>query len=242
MRLLVSVRSAAEALVAAENGADIVDAKEPAAGALGAVAAEVLAEIVDALPPEMPLGVALGDVRTADELTRVLDRIALPSRSGAVFLKLGFAGVSQAEQVVELLRQAVAEARARGASLSVVAAAYADHTRAGSPAPDAVLDAAAAAGAGGTLIDTWTKGEGGLLDYVPVAELRRWVRRARGHGLLAAVAGSVGPEAIPTLMAVEPDIVGVRGAACRGGRAGRLDPTRVRRLRAALERRPAAVP
>jgi (5-formylfuran-3-yl)methyl phosphate synthase len=65
MRLLVSVRSASEARVAAENGADIVDAKEPAAGPLGPVAPDVLAGILLALPGDMPLGIALGDVRTA---------------------------------------------------------------------------------------------------------------------------------------------------------------------------------
>ena len=35
MRLLVSVRSADEALVAARGGVDFIDAKEPSRGALG---------------------------------------------------------------------------------------------------------------------------------------------------------------------------------------------------------------
>ena len=37
MRLLVSVRSAAEARAALSGGADIIDAKEPSLGSLGAV-------------------------------------------------------------------------------------------------------------------------------------------------------------------------------------------------------------
>ena len=77
MRLLVSVRSAAEAAMAASNGADIVDAKEPDAGPLGAVKAPVLQEIELALPAHVPLGVALGDASTPDQLAEVLDRLAL---------------------------------------------------------------------------------------------------------------------------------------------------------------------
>jgi uncharacterized protein (UPF0264 family) len=241
MRLLVSVRSASEAKAATENGADIVDAKEPAAGPLGPVTPDVLAGILLALPGDMPLGIALGDVRTAAELRVVLDRLALPTRAGAVFLKLGFAGVPESGEVSALLRLAGRRARELGPTVSVVAAAYADHHRARSPAPDDVLAAAITAGAAGALIDTRVKDGRDLLHHLPAHDLRAWVARARGDGLLAAVAGSLGPEAIPAVLAAEPDIIGVRGAACRGGRAGTLDPARVRRLREALDRRPMPV-
>jgi uncharacterized protein (UPF0264 family) len=237
MRLLVSVRSAIEATVAAENGADIVDAKEPRAGPLGAVAPDVLAGIQRALPAAVPLGIALGDVRTAAELREAFGRVGLPARAGVVFLKLGCAGLGRPHDLRPLLRLAIGLAREMGPSVSVVAAAYADHHRARSPSPEVVLDAAISAGAAGALIDTWTKDGLGLLHYLTAVDLRAWVLRARRGGVLAAVAGSLGPEAIPTLLAVEPDIIGVRGAACRGGRAGTLDPSRVRRLREVLDGR-----
>jgi uncharacterized protein (UPF0264 family) len=237
MRLLVSVRSASEAKVAAENGADIVDAKEPGAGPLGAVTTDVLAGILRALPRDMPLGIALGDVRTGADLALALGRLALPARTGAVFLKLGFAGVTKMDGVSALLRLALRRGREMGPSVSIVAAAYADHHRARSSSPDDVLAAAISAGAAGVLIDTWAKDGRSLFHHVAGDDLRDWVTRARSRGLLAAVAGSLGPEAIPTVLAAEPDIIGIRGAACRGGRAGTLDPVRVRRLREALDRR-----
>ena len=236
MRLLVSVRSASEAKMAAENGADIVDAKDPAAGSLGPVTPEILAGILGAIPGDMPLGIALGDLRTAAELTAALGQLALPARAGAVFLKLGFAGVAEHAEVSGLLRVAGRRARELGPAVSVVAAAYADHHRAGSPAPDDVLAAAIAAGAYAALIDTWVKDGRDLLHHLSSHQLRAWVARARNEGLLAALAGSLGPEAIPTVLAAEPDIIGVRGAACRGGRAGPLEAARVRRLRDALDR------
>ena len=58
MRLLVSVRSAAEVGAAVAGGADIVDAKEPATGSLGAVSRRVLREIALGLPADVPLSIA----------------------------------------------------------------------------------------------------------------------------------------------------------------------------------------
>ena len=45
MRLLVSVMDASEALAALEGGADLIDAKDPLAGALGPVTRAVLTDI-----------------------------------------------------------------------------------------------------------------------------------------------------------------------------------------------------
>jgi uncharacterized protein (UPF0264 family) len=237
MQLLVSVRSAAEAKVAGASGADIVDSKEPEAGPLGAVSPTVLAAILRALPDALPLGIALGDLGTIADLATALDRIPLGERAGPVFLKLGFSGVAKRDGVAALLRLAVRRAGEMGPSVMVVAAAYADHQRARSPARGEVLAAARSAGAAGVLLDTWSKDGRSLLHYVGDDELRRWVARVRGAGLLAAVAGSLGADSIPAVLAAEPDIVGVRGAACRGGRTGTLDPARVRHLRGALDQR-----
>ena len=49
MKLLVSVRSVEEALLAAEGGADFIDLKEPGAGALGGLPIATIRAIVDAL-------------------------------------------------------------------------------------------------------------------------------------------------------------------------------------------------
>ena len=61
MRLLVSVASAVEASAALAGGADVIDAKDPLAGALGAVSADVLREIQAVVSSARPLTAALGD-------------------------------------------------------------------------------------------------------------------------------------------------------------------------------------
>ncbi|MFL5577756.1 MAG: (5-formylfuran-3-yl)methyl phosphate synthase, partial [Gemmatimonadaceae bacterium] len=63
MHLLVSVSSAAEAAAALAGGADLVDAKDPSAGALGAVSDGALRGIVAAVSGARPVSAALGDAR-----------------------------------------------------------------------------------------------------------------------------------------------------------------------------------
>ncbi|HEY6223210.1 MAG TPA: (5-formylfuran-3-yl)methyl phosphate synthase, partial [Gemmatimonadales bacterium] len=64
MRLLVSVADDDEARTALAAGADIIDAKNPRRGPLGAVTARTLAAIVGAVRPHRPVSAALGDARS----------------------------------------------------------------------------------------------------------------------------------------------------------------------------------
>ena len=62
MRLLVSVVDADEARTAAAAGADIVDVKNPAEGSLGAPSPAVIAGVRAAVPTELPVSAAIGDM------------------------------------------------------------------------------------------------------------------------------------------------------------------------------------
>src|SRR5256885_8033438 len=61
MRLLVSVRGSVEARAALAGGADVIDAKDPARGALGPVQRDRLAAIRRVGGAARPLSAALGD-------------------------------------------------------------------------------------------------------------------------------------------------------------------------------------
>src|SRR2546427_8160121 len=61
MQLLVSVADASEGRAALLGGADVIDAKDPREGALGAVRPEVLGELRAAVGAGRPLSAALGD-------------------------------------------------------------------------------------------------------------------------------------------------------------------------------------
>ena len=229
MRLLVSVRGPVEACAALAGGADVIDAKDPACGALGAVSAERLAAIRRAVGAARPVSAALGDAR--DEGTVAA---AAAAAAGAAFVKLGFGGVTSAARAQRLARAA---RRNAGAATALVLVAYADWRRATSLAPDRLLAVAVDTGATGLLLDTAWK-DAPLFALVSPDAVAAWVAAVRAAGLFAALAGSLSGADFATARAVGAELVGVRGAACVGGRKGRVSQARV----AALQRLVRAAP
>ncbi len=235
MQLLVSVRSPAEVEPALTGGADIVDAKEPSRGSLGLVAPDTLAQILRLVPAGQPLSVALGDVETPEDLLATISSLNLPSRSSPTFLKLGFAGVQSPERVTALIECAVATMARQPSPARIVAVAYADAHRAKTLSPDIIVGLAHRAGAAGVLLDTYTKDGRGLLRCLTPGALAGWVWDARSLGLLTALAGEIGLDDVEPVRLAGPDVLGFRGAACEGGRGGRVSAERVRALRQRLE-------
>lgn len=239
MQLLVSAASAADATAALKGGADVVDAKDPAAGALGAVAPGVLREIVARVAGARPVTAALGDAASEDEAERAAHAAAA---AGAALVKLGFAGVAGAERATLLARAAVRGAAAGGARpAGLVVVGYADAAAAHSLPLHAVIGVARASGARGVLVDTAAKGGPGLFGLLTAAEAAAWVADARAAGLLVALAGRLAEGDLALARAAGAHIAGVRGAACVGGRAGTVSAALVRAL-AAAARAGAAAP
>ncbi|HUL03511.1 MAG TPA: (5-formylfuran-3-yl)methyl phosphate synthase [Gemmatimonadales bacterium] len=233
MLLLVSVAGALEARAAVAGGADVVDAKDPHRGSLGAVPSRTLRAICDTVGRRRPTSAALGD--PADPAGAAL--AARMARDADVsYVKMGFRGAPSSTQVRRL---AAAARGAAGAGLILVA--YADWKQVGAPEPACVLDAAVAVRAVGVLIDTVIKGPT-LFDYLSWNGVFQWVGLVRRAGLLAAVAGSLGPRELLGAREAGADIVGVRGSACDGGRVGRVSRTRVAVLSAIVSgARPASI-
>ena len=235
MQLLVSVRSADEVGPALAGGADIIDAKEPDRGSLGAVDRDVLSQILQRVPDDRGVSVALGDVSRPEEVGAAIHGLELPQRTSRTYLKLGFAGVRSPDQIGLLIEHAVSVTSRMAAPPRIVAVAYADSERAGTMPPALILSLAEAAGAAAVLLDTHGKDGRGLLEWLPSGALVDWVALARQAGLLAALAGSLRPGDLALVGRAHPDVVGVRGAVCSGGRQGRVSEDRVRRFRLALE-------
>ena len=231
MRLLVSVRSADEVEAALTGGADIIDAKEPARGALGAVSATTLSEISRRVPANRLMSVALGDLATDSELAAAFAVTEILSRPAPTFLKLGFAGIQSREVVFSLLSTAVRLASLRRPQLQVIAVAYADTSQARSLGPHLISSAAHAAGAAGVLIDTYIKDGRNLFQWWSPEVLATWILDARRVGLMTGVAGSLSAQDVGGLAPMLPDVLGFRGAACDTGRSGRVSARRVAFLR-----------
>ena len=228
MELLISVRTAGETAAALAGGADIIDAKEPTNGALGSVTPETLRAIDQSVPTDRPLSVALGDARSVAGVWAQMSALPLARRSRA-YVKVGLAGVATAPERRTLLAAAAHAAAAHPAGLRLIPVAYADD-EGGEPLAREILTEAVRIGAAGVLLDTARKDGRTLLDWWPEARLREWVRAVQGDGLKAALAGSLGVAELRRVVVLEPDVVGVRGAACAGGRSGSVEAGRVRSL------------
>jgi len=231
MQLLVSVTDAREARAALAGGADVVDAKDPRRGALGAVAPGRLRAIYDAVGAHRPVSAALGDATQAAHIGRAAQTAA---EAGVTYVKVGFRGIGSPARVRHL-----AAAAGAGAGVRLILVGYADWKRADGPRPAVVLEVAAAVGAIGVLLDTAFKGTG-LFDLVSRDTVGRWVAAARGAGLLTALAGGLEGPDLQTAREAGADIVGVRGAACDGGRSGCVSIARVAALSALAHRAPRA--
>jgi hypothetical protein len=234
VRLLVSVVDAGEARTAAAAGADIVDVKNPAEGSLGAPSPAVIAEVRAAVPAELPVSAAIGDMPNLPG-TAALAALGA-ARSGATYVKVGLWGVSTQDDAVVLLR-AVCDAVPDAV---VVAAAYADAGRvAHAPlAPELLPRVAHAAGVGACMLDTAVKDGRGLLQWLSPEALAALVAEAHAAGLEVALAGAVSAEDLPVVRDTGADIAGVRSAACGDGRrSAPLDAARVRALVAVTRER-----
>ena len=231
MQLLVSVMSAAEASAALAGGADVIDAKDPRRGALGAVSLNALREIRAAVDDVHLVSAALGD---ADDEAAIERDARAFTAAGAALVKVGFAGITDIGRVRALTAAAVRGAGAGNGAVVVVA--YADVVHAAVLAPGVLARVAAHAGAAGLLVDTAEKGGAGLRALVPPRVLAAWVADAQAAGLLVAVAGQLTADDLSFARDAGAAIAGVRGAACEGGRTGRVSAERVRMLRAVCER------
>ena len=230
MRLLVSVANADEVPEALAGGADLIDAKDPLAGALGAVAMPMLRGIVAGAGGARPVTAAIGDASDEDAIERTAGAFAA---AGAALVKVGFAGITSPARVT-----ALAFAARRGVSAGnagVILVAYADADSGASITPAALVDVAARAGARGVLLDTADKDGPGLRALVAPAALTAWVAHAHESGLLVALAGRLAAGDFAFVRDAGADIAGVRGAACEGARTGRVSSELVRHLRGLCE-------
>jgi uncharacterized protein (UPF0264 family) len=220
--LLVSVRSAAEAVAALEGGASLIDIKEPDHGPLGRASNAVVAEVVAAVAGRRPVSAALGEL--------LEDRGESPP-PGLAFVKWGLAGAGASATWCAAL-----DAR-RSFGPEVVAVAYADWRCARAPSVDRVFQFAACRAGSVLLLDTHCKdapSRGGsrptLLDWLTNAEIVELCENCRAAEVSVALAGSLGPAEIRGLAPARPNWFAVRGAACDGGRGGRVRAARVHEL------------
>lgn len=251
--MLVSVRNVSEAEAARAGGCDVLDIKEPARGAMGMADPATITAIVRRVrgaEAAVPVSVALGEVGDWEP-----ERAVPQLPPGIAFLKLGTAGLGNVRDwgarmaaVIDRFRAKMrVEIRRGGETASDIskknphwiAVGYADWELARGPRPEEIIAQAALCGCAGILFDTFSKEDARLVDWLPSTRLEALAALARARGLLFALAGRLQIGDIPGLKTVDPDIMGIRSAACRAGiRTGEVDAGAVGAFREALGRPP----
>ncbi len=221
-RFLASIAAVDELPPVLKGGADLIDVKDPATGALGAADHDTIRAIVMTVAGRRGVSATLGDLPMEPV---VLARAARRTASAGVdFVKIGFFPGGDLAACIAALGAVAAE----GARL--VAVLFADRE------PDfSQLDLLAEAGFAGAMLDTAAKSGGALPDHLPLRRLRHFIERARDLRLMTGLAGSLRLQHVAPLAALEPDYLGFRGALCAGGRTDRIDAARVRKVRQALD-------
>lgn len=233
MKLLVSVASEKEVISAVQGGADIIDVKNPLEGPLGANFPDVIQHIRRLTPAELPVSATIGD---APNRPGTMALAALGAAiCGIQYLKVGLFGTQTPRDAVFLLQQICRAVRAYRPQMQIIAAAYADAHKVKALPPLALPAVAREAGVDGCLLDTARKQEGTLLTHLNEAQLLDFTEQCRHARLLCALAGSLAESDIHHVCQFGADIVGVRTAACRGGRInGSVDQAKVRRLKSLI--------
>lgn len=204
-RFLASVTSVAEALTARAAGAEIIDCKNPAQGALGALPHDVVRAIVDAIEGAVPVSATIGDLPPDPEA--VCTATAAMAANGADFVKIGFFNGGNPHATIAALGTLDL------GTTKLVGLLLADRQ------PDFnLVPLMRAAGFAGVMLDTASKDGRALTGVMARTDIANFVALSRSAGLFAGLAGALRVEHIPSLAALNPDLLGFRGALCSGKR------------------------
>lgn len=228
--LLASVRSVEEALIVLDAGVDIIDAKDPALGALGALNTQEIAAIVSAVNGRCRISATTGDWPLGSvELMTSFENV---QNTGVDFIKIGLFGAKDEASLNAGLEPLGTSSLSGSSGPHRIAVMMAD-----SGVPLWPLGILKKHGFMGVMLDTANKQGGGLCELACQETLSLFVNHAKHLGLMVGLAGSLRLEDIAAMALLEPDYLGFRTALCgKEGRSGDLDSKRITQVRSALNR------
>src|SRR5262249_51016983 len=161
--------------------------KDPESGALGALPAAVIREVVRWARGRSTLSATAGDLPMQPDL--VAERVAAIAATGVGFVKVGLWPRGDREGCLAAL------SRLARRGTRIVCVLFADQRPA-----FALVARVADAGLAGVMLDTADKTSGGLRRHLDDAALGAFVQRAQARELIAGLAGSLGRGDIAPLL------------------------------------------
>lgn len=223
-QLLISVTSVEEAQLALDNGADIIDLKDPAVGALGALPLSSINNIVGFIRnyhPATPVSATIGDLPM--EPKQILEQVNLLASTKVDFIKIGF---FEAEDYQECL----AAFKAISGSISLVAVLFAEYKY-----PLQLVEDIKHAGFKGLMLDTAHKNGRTVLYYHNRQSCEDLAVKVIRLEMSFGLAGSLKLQDVTDLKGIKASFMGFRSGACKQDlRSGKLEMDKIRALKNAL--------
>ncbi len=212
MILMVSVQNLEEALQALKGGADIVDVKNLQEALVGSAHPHVVRDVRNAIPMERHASVTLGVV--PNQIGTVAMAVYTAGVLRATSVKVGFMKTEYDAAVETLL---AAREVLDGFDTKLIGSLFADNPLYDGLDAHNMVQLAKDGKCDGFLIDTLTKDGRNLFDFLREDELRDMVVEGKEAGISTALSGHLTLNDLDELARINPDIVGVRGAACQKG-------------------------
>lgn len=225
--LLASIIGPEEAEIAVRHGADIVDLKDPARGAFGAVDPSTVAATLAAVARRRPVSAVAGELAMDPET--VVRAVSALAEAGVDYVKVALFAQRGREDCIRALSPLARRVKVVGVMFADLGADL------------GLVRLMAQSAFAGVLIDTARKDGGRLLDHMDVATLGSYMDMCRTDGLMGGLAGALEAPDVPRLLLLAPDVLGFRGALCRDhDRTARIDAQAVGIIRALIPPDPRA--
>ena len=221
--MLASVNSVEEALLVLNSEVDIIDLKQPALGALGALELDDVKQIVATIAGRRPVSATIGDLPMQPEV--IFNAVQLMAETGVAYIKIGFFPGGDWLGTLKKLGELAPQKQA------LIAVLFADTQ------PNLTIMATLkASGFVGVMLDTMHKQQGSLTQVMTAEQIATFVSQAKELKLLCGLAGSLRLTDIPELIAYHPDYLGYRGALCQEhNRIGQLNQVAVKAIKQAMQ-------
>jgi uncharacterized protein (UPF0264 family) len=226
--MLASVNCIEEALQALNANVDIIDLKQPALGALGALETDLVKAIVKEINGRCPVSATVGDLPMQPE--PVYRAVQAMAATGVDYVKIGFFPGGDWQKTIEKLSSLTP-------ATNLIAVLFADTQ------PDlSAIDLLKAAGFKGVMLDTMDKSRGSLTQVMTKTDIARFTGLAKDRALLCGLAGSLRLDDVAELMPYQPDYLGFRGALCVDHhRTAQLNGSSIMQIKQAVEHHQHAV-
>jgi (5-formylfuran-3-yl)methyl phosphate synthase len=204
--LLISVTNSLEAQIAIDNGADIIDLKNPASGALGALPLQQIESILKTVNHQKKVSATIGDEPLEEKL--IAEKVEQLMKLKLDYIKIGFFEINATNQLqlndcLNSLTRFVHD----GAKL--IAVLFAEYQY-----PVTLVADLKKAGFIGVMLDTVNKNGLTLFDHASEEMLNTFVKHTTELSLLTGLAGSININHVDRLVAINPDYIGFRGGVC----------------------------